>query len=125
METVHKSKIEMDGNQKAKFFSERNHPHVLQEPVATLHLVCNAAFQSCLTNTIIYDHILSLSVPYRTFVETLLNVSLFRLDQFRAVVNIIRYITSYNTKGNKYSANWTQILKSNAKYMCAGSDNML
>jgi hypothetical protein len=101
MEAVHEAKIEMDGNQQAKFFSELNHPRVLQQPVATLHWVYNAYFQRCLTNNIIYGQILSLGIPYRTFVERLLKLVLFGLDQFHAAYNLIRYITSYNTKGNK------------------------
>jgi hypothetical protein len=125
MEPVHESKIEMDGNQQAKFFSERNHPRVLQQPVATLHWGCNADFHRCLTNNIIYDQIISLGIPYRTFVERLLKLGLFGLEQFRAADNLIRYITSYNTKGNKSSANWTQLIKSIANDMCLGSDKTL
>jgi hypothetical protein len=80
MEPVHEANIEMDGNQQAKFFSERNHPRVLQQPVATLHWGCNADFQRCLTNNIIYDQIVSLGIPYRTFVERLLKLGLFGLE---------------------------------------------
>jgi hypothetical protein len=69
MEPVHEAKIEMDGIQQAKFFSEQNHPHVLQQPVATLHWGRNADFQRSLTNNIIYDQILSLGIQYRTFVD--------------------------------------------------------
>jgi hypothetical protein len=32
-------------------------------------------------------------------------LGLFGLEHFRAADNLIRYITSYNTKGNKSSSN--------------------
>jgi hypothetical protein len=125
MEPVHEANIEMDGNQQAKFFSERNHPRILQQPVETLNWGCNADFQCCLTNNIIYDQILSLGIPYRTFVERLLKLGIFGLDHLRAADNLIRYTTSYNTKGSKSSSNWKQLIKSIANDMCPGSDKTL
>jgi hypothetical protein len=118
METVFQAKIEMDGNQQEKIFSERNHPRVLQQPVATLYWGCNADFQRVLTNNIIYDQIVSLDIPYCNFIERLLKLGLFGLEQYRAADNLIRYLTSYNIKGEKSSANWTQVMKSNANDMC-------
>jgi hypothetical protein len=112
MEPVFQAKIEMDGNQQAKFFSERNHPRVLQHPVATLRWGCNADIQGVLTNNLIYDQIVSIGIPYHNFVERLLKLGLFGLEHYPAAGNLIPYVTSYNTKGNKSYANWTQIMKS-------------
>jgi hypothetical protein len=125
MEPVYEANIEMDGNQQEKLFYERNHHRVLRQPVATLHWGCNADFQRCLTNNIIYYQILSLGIPYHAFVERLLKLGLFGLEHFRAADKLIRYITSYNTKGNKSSSNWTQLIKSISNDMCAGSDKRM
>jgi hypothetical protein len=125
MEPVFQAKIEMDGNLQATFLSEQNHPRVLQQPVATLQWGCNAEFQQVLTNNLIYDQIVSLGIPYRNFVERLLKLGLFDLEQYRAANNLIRYFTSYNTKGNKSSANWTQVMKSITNDMCEGENKSL
>jgi hypothetical protein len=112
----------MDGNKQAKFTTERNHPRVLQQPAAAMHWGCNADFQSVLTNNVIYQNSVDLGVPYRTFVDTLLKIGIFGLEQFRVADNTILYVTSYNIKGNKSSSSWTQVMKLIANDMCAGAN---
>jgi hypothetical protein len=69
--------------------------------VDTLHWGCNADFQQVLANNLIYDQIVSLGTPYNNFVERLLKLGLFGLEQYHAAENLIRYVISYKLQHQK------------------------
>jgi hypothetical protein len=62
--------------------------------VATLQWGCDADFQRVLTNNIVYKQIISLGVPNHNFIERLLKIGLFGLEQYQAADNLLQYVIS-------------------------------
>ena len=107
---IQKPYIELDTNQQPRLYVSRNHPRVLQQPVTVYHWGCNSDMQRLLTNNSSYSRVQAQGKSYEAFVEHMLECGTFGLEQYSSSECINRYVTSYNTKGNKSSASWTNTL---------------
>ena len=98
----------MDANQFPKYFAERNHPRVLQEPIATLHWGANADIKVILTNS---SAAIPDKVAFTRFFRDLLRGGYVGLERYNGSESINCYISSYCCKGNLSTVEWMEIVK--------------
>jgi hypothetical protein len=84
---------------------------VLQEPVGILHWGVNTDIKHFLTNAAMHNMIKELGEDYDEFTRNLDICGMGGLEPFQGMTIIIVYITGYETKGSKSSAEWDQTLR--------------
>ena len=102
------ARIEFDNNHQVKFVAARNHPTVLQEPVACFHFGANSDLQIFLVRGLdeVDDDQDDDPVEYETLLKNLMTSRHSGLDNHTSANTAIRYTLGYSCKGQKNSLEW-------------------
>jgi hypothetical protein len=103
--------IAFDRNGQPKYSAARNHPRVVQEPVATFHWGANSDMQRFLTNSKSYDEVTRLGIDQDDFIKSLNTLGIAGLEQNTGNYIVIDYVTGYQRKGNASTKEWCSMLQ--------------
>ena len=95
-----------------KLLAIRNHPRVLQEPVAVYHWGANADNQRLYVNENLMDMLREKGISQKDFMKVVSRLGKSGLDQCMASDILIDYITSYQCKGRETSKAFRNTLES-------------
>jgi hypothetical protein len=103
--------IAFDCNGQPQYSAARNHPRVVQEPVATFHWGANSDMQRFLTNSKSYDEVTRLGINQDYFIKSLNTLWIAGLEQNTGNQIAIDYLTGYQTKGSASTKEWCSMLQ--------------